>query len=71
MITGFHVGRDIEDVCPCPQEACGCVGTGLAVDGCPMHDLLHADGERQAHALAECPGVHTETSIDKEIANHG
>jgi hypothetical protein len=71
VITGFHIGRsweghEIEDECPCPQEPCGLIDLGRAVDECDQHNPLKARSTRQGHSLANCPGP----SVPKE-APHG
>ncbi|WP_042426764.1 hypothetical protein [Streptacidiphilus anmyonensis] len=58
---GSHIGRawgdtEIEDACPCPQEACGLIDPVRAVPECDQHGPGTAKTMRQGHGADECPG---------------
>ena len=57
----WHIGRqwhghDIEDACPCPQQACGLVVIGEADPSCEQHPIGRCKTMRQGHSAADCPG---------------
>jgi hypothetical protein len=58
---GNHIGRawddtEIEDACPCPQEACGLVDPMRADPECDQHGPGTAKTMRQGHRSDQCPG---------------
>lgn len=59
--TVWHMGRaweghEMEDACPCPQEACGLVTTETRDANCPQHSFGASKTMRQGHAAQNCPG---------------
>lgn len=50
-------GHEVEDACPCPQEACGLVST--PDPDCPEHALVAAKSIRQSHTAENCPAKET------------
>jgi len=55
MHMGRHwVGHDIEDRCPCSQEACGLVDSAKRDPQCAQH--LSDRSFRQQHPADQCPG---------------
>lgn len=56
----YHVGRawsghEIEDECPCPQQACGLVAMCDINHGCAQHGATKTI--RQGHPAVLCPGA--------------
>ncbi|MFA5053021.1 MAG: hypothetical protein WC565_03115 [Parcubacteria group bacterium] len=56
----LHIGRswsrhDLEDACPCPQEACGLVAMSRIEPDCPQHAIQAAKTIRQSHDAKDCP----------------
>ena len=59
-MTAIHSGRswhghDVEDSCPCNQEACGLVDVFKANPDCTQHPLGRAKSMRQGHDADLCP----------------
>ncbi|SEM70374.1 hypothetical protein [Streptacidiphilus jiangxiensis] len=59
--TRSHIGRawedtEIENVCPCPQEACGLIDPMRAAPECDQHGPGTAKTMRQGHRADQCPG---------------
>lgn len=57
-----HIGRawtghDIEDRCPCPQEACGLVAEDKIDPSCPEHAIEQGRTTRSTHRESSCPGA--------------
>lgn len=58
----WHVGRSwngspLEDLCPCPQFACGLVSLQDADPDCVQHGKNHPPKTmRQGHVDDKCPG---------------
>ncbi|WP_042422353.1 hypothetical protein [Streptacidiphilus anmyonensis] len=62
---GSHIGRsfagtEIEDECPCPQEACGLVDPMRADPECDQHGRGARKTMRQGHRSDQCPGPRPE-----------
>lgn len=60
--TDVHVGRwtgshDVEDRCPCPQEACGLISAARALRVCPQHAWDADRPLRSGHWASDCPGA--------------
>ncbi|MEY9873337.1 hypothetical protein ABH931_002819 [Streptacidiphilus sp. MAP12-33] len=60
-----HIGRcwgdtEIEDACPCPQEACGLVDPVRADPECDQHGPGTHKTMRQGHRSDQCPGPRPE-----------
>lgn len=56
----MHIGRSfsdtrLEDLCPCPKEACGLVNTDNISPDCDQHPPERAKTLRQVHKGDECP----------------
>lgn len=59
-MSAYHSGRawtghDIEDACPCAQEACGLVDLSRADPECRHHPWERARTIRQSHEASLCP----------------
>ncbi|MFC4062811.1 hypothetical protein ACFOWE_31355 [Planomonospora corallina] len=79
-MSGYHRGRswsghELEDGCPCPQEACGLVDLDKADPGCDQHGQSHPPRSmRQGHPAVDCPaGTDTATvlRLARDALKHG
>lgn len=49
------VGSKLEEICPCPQEACGLIDEEKVVPECPEHPWGRIKTIRQMHKAEDCP----------------